>query len=440
MKEKAYRGWAMAMVAFASFALTFGPSSATLPVFSGAVAADLGWPVGSRTLHSTNTTGAVAAATLLLAGPMIVRFGLRRVMVAGFVITAAGMTAFLAAGSRPTYYAAGVLQGVGLATIIVGSNVLISRWFQRNQGLALGIALSGMSAGGAVFPLVAGPLIETLGWRGGMASLSLFVWLVALPLYLCTASEEPRPEEVEADAWRSRSDPRDVHGAGAAGKAGHGVAALIGRPGFFRTAAAMLLVAAADMAMVQHTPLVLAAEAGIDGILAALVLSVMFAFTVVGKLAAGPFFDRLSVTGMCFWHVLVAVSVALTFFAGGLPALLVFAAIRGVAHGGLLPKPAVLARHCYPAHLFDVGMPLLLGIWMAGAGVGPVVLAAIVDATGSYRYGLALLIAMCMLSALLLRGVRPAQREADLRASSAAAGTSFPAARLGPQRPRGAPS
>src|SRR5690606_9879501 len=149
----------------------------------------------------------------------------------------------------------------------------------------------------------------------------------------------------EADAWRSRSDPRDVHGAGAAGKAGHGVAALIGRPGFFRTAAAMLLVAAADMAMVQHTPLVLAAEAGIDGILAALVLSVMFAFTVVGKLAAGPCFDGFSVTGMCFWHVLVAVSVALTFFAGGLPALLVFAAIRGVAHGGLLPKPAVLARH-----------------------------------------------------------------------------------------------
>src|SRR5690606_34908642 len=320
--------------AFLWFALTFGPSSSTLPLLYGAIAADFGWSLAETTLLYTYKNIAAAAATLLLAGPMIMRFGLRRVMVAGFVITAAGMTAIVAADSRPTYYAAGVIQGIGLATIVVGSNVLISRWFQRNQGLALGIALSGMSAGGVVFPLLAEPLLQTLGWRGAIASLSLFVWLVALPLYLCKAREEPSEEEVEADAWTARSGVRNVHGSASFGNPGGGIAALIREPGFVRMAIAMLLVAAADMALVQHTPLVLAAEAGIGEKLAALVLSGMFAFTVVGKLAAGPLFDRLSVAGMCLWHLLVAASVALTFFVGRLPALLLFAVARGIAHGG----------------------------------------------------------------------------------------------------------
>jgi len=60
----------------------------------------------------------------------------------------------------------------------------------------------------------------------------------------------------------------------------------------------------------------------------------MFPFTVVGRLAAGPLFDRLSVAGMCLWHLVVAASVALTFFVGRLPALLLFAVARGIAHGG----------------------------------------------------------------------------------------------------------
>ena len=47
---------------------------------------------------------------------------------------------------------------------------------------------------------------------------------------------------------------------------------------------------------------------------------------------------------------------------------------------------------------------------MAGAGLGPVLLAMIFDATGQYRYGLALLVGFCILAALLLRAPRRAAK------------------------------
>lgn len=404
-----YRGWLMAFVAFTSLALTVGPSSATLPLFYGPIGDDFGWSLTETTLLYTYKNIAAAVATLLLVGPAIVRFGLRYVMTAGFVLTAVSMAAFLVIGGRAAYYAAGTIQGVGLATVIVGSNVLVSRWFHRRHGFALGLALSGVSAGGAVFPLVAEPLLGWVGWRAAMASLSLFVFVVALPLYLWKARENPAAEELGADEWAASSGPGPdarVGGTDQSFGSRTAAAALVRSPGFWRIAFAMLLIAAADMAMVQHTSLVLIEEAGVSESAAALVLSVMFASAVAGKVLAGRLYDRLSVTGMYLWHLFVAASIALTFSVGGLPTLLLFAVARGIAHGGLLPKPAVLAKHCFRPRGVDVALPLLLGIWMVGAGIGPAALSAIVDATGRYRYALTLLVSLCILAALLLSGAR----------------------------------
>jgi cyanate permease len=47
---------------------------------------------------------------------------------------------------------------------------------------------------------------------------------------------------------------------------------------------------------------------------------------------------------------------------------------------------------------------------MTGAGIGPTLLAMIYDATGQYRYGLVLLVAFCVLAAVLLRVPRRATR------------------------------
>lgn len=168
-----------------------------------------------------------------------------------------------------------------------------------------------------------------------------------------------------------------------------------------------MIVAAADAALLQHTPLLVVSEAGLSEELAAASLSVMFAFGIVGKIAAGRLYDARSVAGMAAWNLLVGVSVAPAFLLGGMPTLILFAVTRGLAHGGLVPMPAVLARHSFGEDSMTVTLPAFMGVWLLGAGVGPLVLAMLFDATGHYRYGLLLFAALCALAGVLLRDARP---------------------------------
>lgn len=390
-----YDGWNMVAVGFVCIALSFGASTATMPLVYGAVMDELGWTRTQTTLLFTFKNGASATMALFLVSPLLVRFGLRVLTTGALVITATGMVAFLAVRSLTTYYAAGVLLGAGVSTIMIAINVLVSRWFMRNQGLAIGVTLAGTSAGGIVFPLVGAELIEILGWRGALAALSVTIWGVALPLYLWKAREEP----AEGDLLEERE--ADTRTAGAVedyGRPGSPLRA----PTFWVVAACLMTVAAADAGVFQHSALIIQREAGLGAELAARSLAAMFGLGVLAKIGAGRLYDAWSVRGAAGWYLLLGLSITVTLALGGLVTLVLFTALRGIAHGGLVPQAAVLAKHCYGARHMDVTLPVLTGCWAIGAGIGPVVLAAFYDATGHYRHGLWLYAGLSVVAAVLL--------------------------------------
>src|SRR5690606_4312111 len=240
-----------------------------------------------------------------------------------------------------------------------------SRWFYRNQGLAVGLALTGASVGGMVFPVLTVSLIESVGWRAAMASLSLFIWLVALPIYLWKAKEEPSLGDLGPEVDAAHPGGAGIRAASreAPPSSEQGVSAICRTKTFWMIAAALLFAAAADAAITQHTPLLLGA-AGISPRLVAVGLSTMFAFGIVGKIVAGRLYDARSVGGMALWNVLLAVSIALALPVAGVATLFAFAVVRGLAHGGLVPKPAVLTKHCYGPELMSSVLPVLMGVWL----------------------------------------------------------------------------
>ena len=65
--------------------------------------------------------------------------------------------------------AARTMMGISLCLVgVLPSIVLVSNWFVRRRGLALGILLTGTSIGGVVIPQIATPLITAYGWRAAM--------------------------------------------------------------------------------------------------------------------------------------------------------------------------------------------------------------------------------------------------------------------------------
>jgi MFS transporter, OFA family, oxalate/formate antiporter len=81
------------------------------------------------------------------------------------------------------FYAIFLFLGVvGSGTTAVSYSKVISRWFDRQRGMALGLALVGASVGIAVMPSLAQALITSVGWRSTYVCLGLLSMGVTLPV------------------------------------------------------------------------------------------------------------------------------------------------------------------------------------------------------------------------------------------------------------------
>ncbi len=408
-RSQIYPGWGMVAITFLCLVFMFGAPTAMAPIIYGSVVKEFGWSHSAATLLSTYKYIVSAIVALLLIGPFLDRFGMRAAVLVSGVSVGLGMISFLWINSLTSYYVAGCLIGVGSGTIVICGNILVSRWFVRNQGLAIGVMVAGASAGGTIFPIIGSFAIEAWGWRGGMAFASLGIWVIALPLYLLFARENPTEADLvpEAPHAATTADAEQVKADLRAAELEMGFGDLLKLPMFWYKLLALFVVAAADNGMTQNTFLYLNGDVGISPAIAALSLSIVFAFGVPAKILAGGVFDRFSLFGLRIWYLALAVSILLAFQVQGLLTMILFATFRGIAHGGLITGGAVITKQCFgPGHMNKV-LPISAGVTSIGMGLGPVAMSYSRDVTGSYDAGFYGAAALCVLGAILALGVTP---------------------------------
>lgn len=402
-----YPGWGMVAIAFICLVFVFGAPTAMLPLIYGPVVDEFGWTRSQATLFVTYKYLMAAVVGLFVMGPFIERFGSRALVILSSVCVAAGMTAFLWIDGMASYYAAGILIGFGSGAIVVCCNILVSRWFVRNQGLAIGIMVAGASAGGAICPLIGSFAIEAWGWRIGMAVISLGIWFIALPLYIFFANENPTEADLIPEAPHAAHEDREkVKEDLRAAELEANFRDVLRMPMFWFKLAALFVVSVADYGMTQNTILYLD-DIGLAPTVAALSLSIVFAFGVPAKIFAGFVFDRFSLNGLRLWYIALGVSILLAFPVQGVMTMILFSIVRGVAHGGLITGGAVITKQCFgPRHMNQV-LPISSGVTSIGMACGPVLMSYTRDVYGSYDYGFMIAAGLCLLGALLALGVRP---------------------------------
>ena len=157
-------------------------------VFLKPVSDDLGLSRGafSSGVLLTNIMNAVATP---LVGVLVDRFGSRRVMLPGIALLAITVAALsqLQASPMAVFYLLFALVGVfGAAQTTVPYAALITKWFDRDRGLALGVAMAGVGLGVVVVPQLAEWLIGAAGWRTAYVGLGALIVLCAfVPVALC---------------------------------------------------------------------------------------------------------------------------------------------------------------------------------------------------------------------------------------------------------------
>ena len=73
------------------------------------------------------------------------------------------------------YLVLGIFVGFGASSMgNLATSKLVTNWFDKRRGTALGIAASGVSLSGVVMPNVSAQLIENFDWRIGFMVFGFF--------------------------------------------------------------------------------------------------------------------------------------------------------------------------------------------------------------------------------------------------------------------------
>lgn len=155
------------------------------------VIADFGWTKAQFSGARAPQLWVMALASPLV-GFLVVHFGSRAVLVSSTVLL--GVSFLLLAGLSELwqlYAILGVqaLSVTGLGDITVGQ--LVSRWFGRHRGLALGIVYTGSNLGGALLVRSTGLIAAPGAWRDIFQAMGGAALFVMLPIAFF-AVREPR--------------------------------------------------------------------------------------------------------------------------------------------------------------------------------------------------------------------------------------------------------
>ncbi len=354
-----------------------------LPFFYDFLVRDLGWTRQQVTSGNALSKLVVGPLFGFLAGTLIDAVGPRRVMLVGILMAGGALVGLSGITSLGAFYGFYFLNALGyVCGGPLPNQVMLSRWFEAGRGKAMGVAYLGIGLGGALVPLVAHALTQSLGWRGAMGTLGLLMLLIALPA-----------------AFFVREPGGDPRAGGAA--VGVSLGGILRRPAFYLLALGSMCSIGAVGGTMQNLKLYLSLDRGLAQGRVATLLSVILAGSMAGRLLMGWLADVWAKKRvMLLIYAIVAATIPLLAFAPSPPALLAAALLFGIGLGGdymIIPLMA--------AELFGVRvLGRLMGVILTADGVAeavvPVLVAGIRDRAGSYASAFLLLVGLAAVGAL----------------------------------------
>jgi MFS family permease len=236
------------------------------------------------TLHNV-----LGALLLPAVGRLIDRFGARRVILP--VSAMFGLVLLSALWIGHSIWQLYVFYGVLGITLSgpgpMAYSVVISHWFNRRRGLALGLMGLSMGIGAFFIPLISQRLITLFGWRVAYAAFGGVILLISTPVVAVFLQNDPSDRGLEADGERATQRPVE-----ATGKArGLCWTEIWHSTTFWLMIVIFTLTSASVHAGVLHMPALLT-DRGLSSGRAAMASAVIGISITIGRVASGYLLDR----------------------------------------------------------------------------------------------------------------------------------------------------
>jgi MFS family permease len=326
-----YYGWVIVLTGYLVGLLTSGMHSYTRGIFLVPMADTLQTSRLELSLGFT-IAGLVAAGSAPLAGWLLDRWPLRRLMTGMALWTVVG---YLALATIDTRLGLFVVMGLffGLATLHLGGPApakLVVDWFPVRRGFALSLIAMGASTAGVLTPPLATALIEWFDWRWTYVIYGGITLVLVVPLILATVRDAPQRPPVA---------PTGPGNQGSAGgpAAGTGGRAYLRSRNFWRIVIMFGVMGCVFSGVSLHF-FAHMTDLGVAPLRASFILSVMAALAFASKPVFGALVDRLDArvsVGLCL--ICQLAGVALLLLAEVEWQFLIAAIAFGFGYGGMVP-------------------------------------------------------------------------------------------------------
>jgi len=330
---------------------------------------EFGWP---RTVPSA----AVGLGTLCAAiatpfvGRLIDRRGVKAVTltaIALFALATAAMS--LAPGIAAVFLVMFSVVGLfsaGQAPLPYAKSIAAA--FDHRRGLALGIAMTGVGLGAALMPKLSQTYLEHFGWRGAFLALGATVFVIAMPA-VALFLHEPGGRAVAARTTVPGPEARDV----------------VGSRAFWLLAFVFLCIPIVANGIIFHL-VALLTDSGIPAGRAVAVFAAIGPSLIVGRLLCGYLLDRFHAPYVAVAFIALPAAGVLVLLSSVDPTVTAAGAVLvGLGLGAEVDLIGYLQSRYFGLRAFGQVYGYLFAAFTVGAAIGPFVMGATFDATGSYR-------------------------------------------------------
>ena len=374
--------------AFLSLFAIVGIAFYGLPFFFDFMTRDFEW--SRTTVTSGNALAKLIVAPLFgfIAGWLIDRYGPRRLMLIGSLFMGVALIGLgFTGGSLVLFYMFYFFNALGY---VFGGplpcQVLISRWFEKNRGKAMGIAYLGIGVGGTFVPQLATKLESGFGWNMALACLGIIVIVSSMPLVFFI--KEPKKNEAKAE---KKAEPASVP-----------IKSILTNPNFYLLGLGSMCAIGVVGGVGQHLKLFLR-DINFSQEQAANIMSLVLMASLIGRVLMGwlaDLFSRKYV--MILIYLMVASAIPLLLLPDFPGRIYIFAVVYGIGLGGDYMIIPLMAGDLFGVRALGRTMGIILVADGIAESMLPMLVGATHDATGSYLLGFSILICVALTGAVII--------------------------------------
>jgi len=327
-------------------------------------------------------------------GFLLDRFSSRKLIFWSAVISAVGFIGLGFTNGIVAFFLFFVVTSLGASGVshAVTWPVIISRWFRRNRGLAIGLAVTGPIFGSPIVILNT-QIEEAYGWRALLVGYGIVI-LVGVTLLSMLVRDRPEPYGLRPDGDPPEEDASTERPTGPSPRrpdSGLTLHAVFRTKEFWLFTSYLAGTFTVNSAFQVHMIPYFQQDIGLTAAWAAVVMSMVFIMSGIGRVGGGYLLDKMD------YRLVLAVVAAMMGFAllylqvvdvNTVSATWPFALMFGVSFGCLVPMRGAVGSIMFGTRAIGGVLGILQGAPVAAGVIGPLVMGIIFDLNGNYSVGI----------------------------------------------------